>query len=134
MRFDFRFREKDGIEAFNPDSDGLGATLFEGNAAWCFGELLSYGAHQAEGNNLLKQVLIDWSTGCLQPRQLNGRFAIVIYEKINDCWIVITDRLGAYHIYSVLESNRIAVISDDTQELDWEAIFAFFSFGFFSGG
>lgn len=99
-----------------------------------FGELWSYG--QAG----LNAALSDWASGSLQYLLLNGRFLLVFWDNQQQEWTLITDRLGAYHVYAVWRGDKITAFGCDLLELahknsqrqlDWEGLATFFAFGFF---
>lgn len=105
----------------------------------CYGEMLSY---RSDGDTAacLQQVMTDWQNDTVQYDRLNGRFVLFIWDKQAEAWTIITDRIGAMHVYWVRRDNRVVVIGSDLatvadlaseKVLDWEAIAGFFNFGFF---
>ncbi|MBN1120867.1 MAG: hypothetical protein JXJ17_07290 [Anaerolineae bacterium] len=122
-----------------PDQATFTALETPDSVACCYGELLSYG-DGGSTEQCLRCALTDWEAGKLQADRLNGRFVIVIGDKNNQEWHLITDRVGAMHVYAVWRGDRVARIGTDlpslaleasARELDRQAVASFFAFGFF---
>lgn len=108
--------------------------------AWCYGEIHSYHADDSTMACLL-HALEDFVRGRLAPACLNGRFVLFFQDQISRRWTIITDRMGAQHLYAVYRSDRVAALGTDlltlahnhsSQNLDWHALSGFFTYGFFS--
>lgn len=102
--------------------------------ARCFGELWSYGDAGVD------VALHDGANGSLEYKLLNGRFLLVFWDNQRQEWILVTDRLGTYHVYAVWRGDKVAAIGcdllelarkDSLRQLDWEGLATFFAFGFF---
>ena len=126
---------------YRPDNVVCAQAEDENCFGYCYGELLSY---RSDGDTLtcLKQVLSDWTDGCLEYQRLNGRFVLLIWDKPSQEWTLLTDRIGAMHFYCVRHGDKVLALGSDLATLamlfsqrwlDWEAIASFFNFGFFLG-
>lgn len=75
------------------------------------------------------------------PNDLNGHYLLIAYDKLNQCWHILTDRLGTMHAYRTLDAGSVTIgtfspalaSSLAVRALDWEAIGGFLRFGFFLG-
>lgn len=73
------------------------------------------------------------------PKILNGHFLIFAYDRIEEYWHVITNRLGTMHAYfsDCSDCSAIGTYSPSVaafsgcKDIDWESIYAFFNLGFF---
>jgi len=108
--------------------------------AWCHGELLSYARIDGSTEDGLRRAVADAEAGRLQCQSLNGRFVLILQSRADGSWQVITDRLGAQHIYALGDDRRVSALGTDllalsrqapTLTLDWPALASFFSFGFY---
>jgi hypothetical protein len=107
--------------------------------AWCYGEIFSYREDGMTGS-CLTRALTDWQAGRLAAERLNGRFVILVWDDVAACWHLITDRFGAQHAYLVMHNNHVLAAASDLataagyapdRTLDWPALAAFLSFGFY---
>lgn len=77
-------------------------------------------------------------TGHVGADCLNGHFLLLAYDQVTSEWHVFTDRFGTLHAYYCSKGRRVAlgtfspsVAATSRKRLDWRAISAFFSQGFF---
>ncbi|MCB9437109.1 MAG: hypothetical protein H6673_08985 [Anaerolineales bacterium] len=83
--------------------------------------------------------LIEIDPYTLQFGKLNGRFSIINFDLMHMEWTIITDRIGAYHVYALYKDGLVQAIGDDlaelaqhsTKRLDYQALATFLTFGFF---
>lgn len=123
------------LDLESPSSEpGWPALEGERGRMWCYGELLSYGAHEVY---IGAHVLADWEKGRLRCERLNGRFVLLIQDRMTRAWEIITDRVGAMHCYALRRDGCFPQVASDpllldsARRLDWLAIASFFTFGFF---
>lgn len=102
-------------------------------AAWLTGEL--YGTKDPA---VAVAAVVD---GQVAPTTLNGHFLLLAHYQATDEWHVWTNRHASLHAYLATGRGRTAVgtfvpavaAAGGRAELDWEALTAFFGFGFFAG-
>ena len=136
---DFRAASPVSPTYFTPSFSRWEAVDGERVQAWCCGELLSYSA-DGDTAACLARALQDYERASLDFCTLNGRFCLILHDKRTREWQVITDRVGALHVYRVMDGDRIVAVGSDLatltatcsrRELDAQAIASFLSFGFF---
>ena len=102
-------------------------------AAWLVGEL--YGTADPLA------AVADVIEGKASAATLNGHFLLLAHDFAAQEWAVWTNRLATLHAYWATDGTRAAVgtfspavaAATGCASLDWEALTAFFGFGFFAG-
>ncbi len=112
----------------------LAGTVGEWNLL-LLGELNGTMSHLRERLELLHDIV----TGRTSAESLNGHFLLMAYDQGRREWHVFTDRFGTLHAYYAFDGRRAALgtfspsvaAAASHKQLNWPAISAFFSQGFF---
>ncbi len=101
---------------------------------WIVGEFYGTAVEGADFERVLFQIL----DGDQNASKINGHLLIFAWNPERKEWHILTDRFGTVHGYYCVNDGQAAigtffpsVASISNRKLDWDALTAFFSFGFF---
>lgn len=105
---------------------------------WVVGELFRYRGERGSTQECATRFLSDVEGGIERADELAGQFAITLYVVDSGAWSIWTDRCGTVHVYLCEgpDSRAIGTYSGavhiaSARRLDWPAITAFLTNGFF---